>query len=123
MEKQRLSEVTMKKSFFLLTATALVAMFSFSACSDDKDDPPLKACDLSETLFVCVEAEGPSYSDVSELVEYCELVGGKAKSGCPKADLTCPYPTDEDGDKQTDYYYGLAALGMTGECPDEPIEF
>jgi hypothetical protein len=124
-------EVIMKKHFFLLAA-ALVAMFSFSACSDDNGDEnpsssstgnevqDIKACDMSASMSICIEGYGPGYQDIQELEEECARGGGTIKSKCPDAALTCPFPTDEDGDTETYYIYGPATAGLGGQCPDDP---
>jgi hypothetical protein len=127
----------MKKSFFLLAA-ALAAIFSFSACSDDKGDGE-PATGPKPIQFACTNVDEENLFAGG----FCREYGGLSSADLAEAKAKC-IEEDEDGDANTIvdkcpdgsvvaceeigvYFYGFPGLlvqaMLNGECPDDPEVF
>jgi hypothetical protein len=132
----------MKKSFFLPLIAALAVIFSFSACSDDKDDKEFVkvACNIEASSLgtQCWELSGffPS-SEVSENIAEAKaiclediedfkgqisenfpdaVVNGNIATKCQDAELECLIYSI-DGEELKYYYSGLLTMTHGGGCP------
>jgi len=111
------------KNIYLVAAA--LAVFAFSACSDDKDDTGVCYAKVSEVpeMSVCVEGKSKSLTadDCAELSEgYNEgedqQINFKLQDSCSSGeDLKCPF--EEDGEKVEIRFYSqlITMLGMTCE--------
>jgi hypothetical protein len=121
----------MKKSFFLLTATALVVIFSFFACSDDKEDLGKAACGIEIPSFgnYCMEFSELSNSGIAQFKADCANddngLGGTPLDECEKDGLKCQYTYAKNGKEYDTYFYGSLKTDIEerfGGCPNDPTE-
>jgi uncharacterized protein (TIGR02145 family) len=124
----------MKKSFFLSLA-ALAALFFFSACSDNKDEPPGQseseiACEMRAPANIdgsmCIELYNISSSRLAEMKAHCAsgdfgfsfLGAGTLKSKCLNdAVYDCALPPSLFGFEGKSFYYGAYGEMSNGMCP------